>query len=43
MIPVLFGVLLLVFSITHILPGDPVLIMLDVQYTEEEYQEMSNW
>ncbi len=40
MVPVLFGVLLLVFSITHILPGDPVLIMLDIQYTEEEYKEM---
>jgi len=43
MIPVLFGVLLLVFSITHLLPGDPVLIMLDVQYTEEEYQEMQKF
>ena len=43
MVPVLFGVLLLVFSITHILPGDPVLIMLDVQYTEEEYVEMQKY
>jgi peptide/nickel transport system permease protein len=43
MVPVLFGVLLLVFSITHLLPGDPVLIMLDVQYTEEEYQEMQKF
>jgi len=40
MIPVLFGVLLAVFTLTHVLPGDPVLLMLDVQYTEEEYKEM---
>ena len=43
MVPVLFGVLLLVFSITHILPGDPVLIMLDVQYTDEEYKDMQKF
>lgn len=40
MFPVLFGVLLLVFTMTHIIPGDPVLLMLDVQYTEQEYKEM---
>ncbi len=40
MFPVLFGVLLLVFAITHVIPGDPVLLMLDVQYTEAEYKEM---
>jgi ABC-type dipeptide/oligopeptide/nickel transport system permease component len=40
MVPVLFGVLLLVFSITNIIPGDPVLLMLDVRYTEREYKEM---
>lgn len=40
MAPVLFGVLLLVFSITNIIPGDPVLLMLDVRYTEREYKEM---
>jgi peptide/nickel transport system permease protein len=39
-VPVLLGVLLLVFSITHIIPGDPVLLMLDVRYTEKEYKEM---
>jgi len=38
--PVLLGVLLLVFSITHIIPGDPVLLMLDVRYSEKEYKEM---
>ena len=40
MVPVLFGVLLLVFSITNIIPGDPVLLMLDVRYSEREYKEM---
>jgi peptide/nickel transport system permease protein len=40
MAPVLFGVLLLVFSITNIIPGDPVLLMLDVRYSEREYKEM---
>lgn len=43
MVPVLFGVLLLVFLITHIIPGDPVLLMLDVSYTEEEYNEMKKF
>lgn len=40
MIPVLFGVILVVFLMTNVIPGDPVLIMLDTQYTEEQYQEM---
>lgn len=40
MIPVLFGVLLAVFVITHVVPGDPVLLMLGEQYTEKEYNEM---
>ena len=40
MVPVLFGVILVVFIITHILPGDPVLLMLGSEYTEKEYQEM---
>jgi peptide/nickel transport system permease protein len=40
MVPVLFGVILMVFVVTHIIPGDPVLLMLDSYYTEEEYQEM---
>lgn len=43
MVPVLFGVLLLVFLITHIIPGDPVLLMLDIQYTQEEYNEMQSF
>jgi peptide/nickel transport system permease protein len=40
MIPVLFGVLLAVFVITHVVPGDPVLLLLGEQYTEKEYNEM---
>jgi peptide/nickel transport system permease protein len=43
MVPVLFGVLLLVFLITHIIPGDPVLLMLDIQYTQEEYNKMQKF
>jgi peptide/nickel transport system permease protein len=43
MVPVLFGVLLLVFSITNIIPGDPVLLMLDVRYSEREYKEMQTY
>ena len=38
MIPILFGVIVIVFSICHFMPGDPVLLMLDSDYTEEEYQ-----
>jgi ABC-type dipeptide/oligopeptide/nickel transport system permease component len=40
MAPVLFGVILTVFIITHIIPGDPVLLMLGSHYTKEEYQEV---
>lgn len=40
MVPVIFGVILVVFVLTHIIPGDPVLLMLGAQYTEREYQEM---
>jgi peptide/nickel transport system permease protein len=40
MIPVIFGVILVVFILTHIIPGDPVLLMLGTQYTEREYKEM---
>jgi len=41
--PVLFGVLLVVFAITHIIPGDPVLLVLGDRYTEQEYQEMKTY
>ena len=40
MFPVLFGVLVAVFVMSHVLPGDPVLLMLDIQYSQEEYNEM---
>jgi peptide/nickel transport system permease protein len=40
MIPVLFGVILVVFIITHIVPGDPVSLMLGAGYTEKDYKEM---
>ena len=40
MLPVLFGVILAVFTITHIVPGDPVLLLLDTQYTQKEYDDM---
>jgi len=40
MVPVIFGVILVVFILTHIIPGDPVLLMLGAQYTEREYKEM---
>jgi peptide/nickel transport system permease protein len=43
MFPVLFGVIVAVFFLTHILPGDPVLIMLDDYYTQEEYEAMEKY
>jgi peptide/nickel transport system permease protein len=42
-LPVLFGVLLAVFTLTHVIPGDPVLLMLGEDYTEEDYQEMQEY
>ncbi len=43
MFPVLFGVLLAVFTLTHVIPGDPVLLMLGEDYTEVEYEEMREY
>ena len=43
MIPVLFGVILVVFIITHVIPGDPVLLMLGPGYTEKEYNDMKTY
>lgn len=40
MAPVLIGVLIAVFTLTHILPGDPVLLMLGEDYTPKDYKEM---
>ncbi|MCD8332931.1 MAG: ABC transporter permease [Clostridiales bacterium] len=41
MIPILLVVLILVFVITHYMPGDPVRVVLGSNYTEEQYIEMS--
>ena len=37
MIPVLLGVLFLVFTINHFTPGDPVVNLLGSNYTQEQY------
>lgn len=39
MIPVLAGVLFIVFTINHFAPGDPVLALLGNSYTQEQYDE----
>lgn len=38
MIPVLFGVCFIVFSLTHLAPGDPVESLLPTNYTQEQYE-----
>jgi peptide/nickel transport system permease protein len=38
-IPTLLGVLLIIFTINHFIPGDPVISMLGNNFTEEQYQE----
>ena len=40
MFPILFGVILAVFILTHIVPGDPVVLMLGPDATMEQYKEM---
>ncbi|MDR1299323.1 MAG: ABC transporter permease [Oscillospiraceae bacterium] len=40
MIPILFGILLIVFTISYFTPGDPVLNMLGSGYTQEKYDAM---
>lgn len=37
MIPVLLGVLLIVFTLNQMTPGDPVVNLLDTNYTQEQY------
>ena len=37
MIPVLLGVMLIVFTLTHLMPGDPVENFLSNNYTQEQY------
>ena len=36
-IPVMIGVVIIVFTISYITPGDPVLMMLGSEYTQEQY------
>ena len=38
-IPTMFGVLLIVFTINYFTPGDPVAIYYDFNYTQEQYDE----
>ena len=42
MIPVLLGVLLLIFILGNLMPGDPVMSRLGSSYTQEEYDELSH-
>ena len=37
LIPVLLGVLIVVFTITYLTPGDPVVTILGTGYTPEKY------
>ena len=39
MIPVLLGVMLIVFSLSHFMPGDPVVNALGSEYTQEQYDQ----
>ncbi len=41
MIPILFVVMLIVFVVTHYMPGDPVRVVLGSNYTEAQYIEMT--
>lgn len=38
-IPTLLGVVIVVFTINYFTPGDPVVLMLGADYTEEQYEE----
>ena len=41
MIPVLLAVIVIVFTLTHFMPGDPVRVMLGSNYTQEQYDLIS--
>ena len=42
MIPVLLGVLIIVFSLSYLMPGDPVLNKLPDNYTQEQYDQVEH-
>lgn len=42
MIPVLLGVLVIVFSLSYLMPGDPVLNKMPDNYTQEQYDQMEH-
>lgn len=42
MIPVLLGVLIIVFTLSYLMPGDPVLNKLGDSYTQEQYDEVAH-
>ena len=39
MIPTILGILLIIFTINDLMPGDPALNSLGANYTEELYQQ----
>ena len=42
MIPVLIGILFIVFTLSHFMPGDPVQNKLGTNYTQEQYDAMEH-
>lgn len=42
MIPVLLGVLVIVFSLSYMMPGDPVLNQMPDNYTQEQYDQVKH-
>lgn len=42
MIPVLLGVMVIVFSLSYMMPGDPVLMQMPDDYTQEYYNEVKH-
>ena len=42
MIPVLIGVMIIVFSLSYLMPGDPVLNQMPDNYTQERYDEVQH-
>ncbi len=42
MIPVLLGVMIIVFTLSYMMPGDPVLNQMPDNYTQEQYDEVQH-